>query len=97
MSCPILVFDLNKDGRQDLIWGNGHDYGLYWYEQLEPKEDGTTRWKHHTSATPLAGYALTTADLDQDGKQEIITGKRYYADGRDKGAEDLPLVRVPMR
>ena len=29
---PILVFDLNEDGRQDLIWGNGHDYGLYWYD-----------------------------------------------------------------
>jgi hypothetical protein len=94
-SCPILVFDLNEDGRQDLIWGHGHDYGLYWYEQLEPKEDGATRWKHHTIDDSFSQlHALTMADLDQDGKQEIITGKRYYAhSGRDKGAED-PILLV---
>ena len=94
-SCPILVIDLNDDGRQDLIWGKGHDYGLYWYEQLEPKEDGTTRWKHHTIDDSISQlHALTMADLDQDGKPEIITGKRYYAhSGRDKGAED-PIIMV---
>ncbi len=94
-SCPIVIFDLNKDGRQDLIWGNGHDYGLYWHEQLKPKEDGTTRWKHHLIDDSISQlHALTMADLDRDGQQEIITGKRYYAhSGRDKGAED-PIVIV---
>ena len=28
-SCPILILDLNKDGRNDLVWGDGHNYGLY--------------------------------------------------------------------
>ena len=94
-SCPILVIDLNEDGRQDLVWGKGHDYGLYWYEQLEPEEDGTTRWKHHTIDDSISQlHALTMADLDKDGNLEIITGKRYYAhSGRDKGAED-PIVMV---
>ena len=75
--------------------GNGHDYGLYWYEQLDPKGDGTTRWKHHTIDDSISQlHALTMADLDKDGKQEIITGKRYYAhSGRDKGAED-PILLV---
>ena len=94
-SCPIVVIDLNGDGRSDLLWGKGHDYGLCWYEQLEPKEDGTTRWKHHTIDDSISQlHALTMADLDQDGKQEIVTGKRYYAhSGRDKGAED-PILLV---
>ncbi|HZH97156.1 MAG TPA: VCBS repeat-containing protein [Flavisolibacter sp.] len=32
-SIPITVADINKDGLNDLIVGQAHDYGLYWYEQ----------------------------------------------------------------
>jgi hypothetical protein len=94
-SCPIIVRDLNEDGRQDLLWGDGHDYGLYWYEQLEPEKDGTTRWKHHLIDDTISQYhAITMGDLDRDGREEIITGKRYFAhSGRDKGAND-PIVLV---
>jgi hypothetical protein len=94
-SCPIIVRDLNEDGRQDLLWGDGHDYGLYWYEQLEPEKDGTTRWKHHLIDDTISQFhAITMGDLDRDGREEIITGKRYFAhSGRDKGAND-PIVLV---
>ena len=26
---PMLVVDLDADGRNDVIWGDGHNYGLY--------------------------------------------------------------------
>src|SRR5699024_5264812 len=32
-SVPILVVDVNNDGRNDLIVGQAHSYGLHWYEQ----------------------------------------------------------------
>ncbi|MCC7495876.1 MAG: VCBS repeat-containing protein, partial [Fimbriimonadaceae bacterium] len=32
-SVPILVADVNGDGLPDLIAGQGHDYGLHWWEQ----------------------------------------------------------------
>ncbi len=32
-SSPFLVVDVNRDGRNDLVWGRGHDYGVYWWEQ----------------------------------------------------------------
>ena len=93
-SCPILLLDLNKDGRNDLVWGNGHNYGLYWHEQLEPKKDGTTVWKHHLIDQEISQlHALAWDDLNKDGQPEIITGKRYYAhSGRDKGAEDEIVI-----
>ncbi|NQU12054.1 VCBS repeat-containing protein, partial [bacterium] len=32
-SVPMLVADVNGDGRNELITGNAHDYGLWWSEQ----------------------------------------------------------------
>lgn len=99
-SCPILVIDLNKDGRNDLVWGDGHNYGLYWHEQLEPRINGSTVWRHHLIDKKISQmHTLAWNDLDNDGKPEIISGKHYYAhSGRDRGAEDeILLVRyLPM-
>ena len=46
-SCPMLVLDIDGDGDNDITWGNGHNYGLYWEEQKEPNEDGSTNWEQH--------------------------------------------------
>ncbi len=92
-SCPIFVLDLNADGRKDLIWADGHNYGLYWEEQRPPSANGETQWRQHLIDKRFAqGHALAWEDIDNDGAPELITGKRYYAhSGRDPGAED-PVV-----
>ena len=89
-SCPILVVDLNQDGRNDIVWADGHSYGLYWHEQMKPQADGTTTWRQHLIDKKFSqGHALAWDDVDNDGQPELITGKRYYAhSGRDSGAED---------
>ena len=89
-SCPVLVVDLNDDGRNDIVWADGHSYGLYWHEQLEPQSDGTTTWRQHLiDKTFSQGHALAWDDVDNDGQPELITGKRYFAhSGRDSGAHD---------
>ena len=46
-SCPVLILDLNRDGRNDILWGKAHDFGLYWWEQGPPKADGTRTWNEH--------------------------------------------------
>ena len=88
-SCPILVVDLNGDGRNDMIWGRGHDYGLHYYEQLEPK-DGRTEWKNHVIDKSWSqAHALAWADVTGDGAPDLITGKRVRAhSGRDPGSRD---------
>ncbi len=93
---PMLVVDLNDDGRNDVIWGDGHNYGLYWMQQREPASDGSTNWRIHTidkrSSQP---HTMAWADMDGDGKPELVTGKRVRAhSGRDPGGEEEPVVLI---
>ncbi len=87
----IQVHDVNADGRNDLIFGRGHSYGMFWMEQTH--EGGKRGWKQHLidgSYSQLHNMQL--ADLDGDGKPEILTGKRYRGhNGRDPGGYD-PLA-----
>ena len=92
-SCPMIVTDLNEDGLNDVIWGSGHDYGVYWMEQLPPV-DGKTQWKQHVIDKSWSqAHALAWVDLDGDGKKDLITGKRVRAhSGRDPGAKEPPSI-----
>jgi len=94
-SCPIIVVDLNSDGRNDIIWADGHNYGLYWHEQLKPQSDGTVVWRQHLIDKKFSqAHCLAWADIDNDEKPELITGKRYYAhSGKDPGSEDPITVQ----
>jgi hypothetical protein len=93
-SCPFVVKDLNGDGRLDIVFGRGHNVGLYWWEQLAPKSDGTTQWKQHViDETWSQAHSLMFADLDGDGQDELVAGKCLWAhNGGDPGAGDPPVV-----
>src|SRR6185295_18507549 len=93
-SCPFVVMDLTGDGRLDIIFGRGHDFGLYWLEQLPPKPDGTTVWnKHVIDESWSQAHALVLADLDGDGQPELIAGKCIWAhNGGDPGAGEPPAI-----
>lgn len=87
-SMPMLVVDLNGDGRNEIITGNGHGYGLWWSEQ---KVHGNTRsWVHHPIDPHNAQYHdLMWIDIDGDGQPELITGKRHRAHcGNEAGEWD---------
>jgi dienelactone hydrolase len=88
---PILVADIDSDGDADLVWSRAHHTGIFWLEQ---QHRGEQRWwtKHVIDTSWSQCHTLTLADLDGDGRTEILAGKRWLAhEGKDAGEWD-PLV-----
>jgi hypothetical protein len=80
LCCPLIVTKLTDGGRNDILWGKAHEYGVYWWEQGQPKPDGTTTWSEHlVDKSWSQPHTLAWADIDGDGEPELITGKRVRA------------------
>lgn len=99
-SVPILAHDVDGDGDSDLVWGRGHNTGLYWLEQVAGDDvvgetaSGVERsWRMHAIDTEWSQlHSLLQADLNGDGRAEVIAAKRSLGhDGRDVGEHD-PMV-----
>jgi dienelactone hydrolase len=91
-SVPILVTDVDADGDTDLIWGRGHRIGLYWLEQVRDEEHPRSWLRHAIDTSWSQAHTLLLADLDGDGRNEVVAGKRYLGhDGKDPGEYD-PLA-----
>jgi hypothetical protein len=84
-SMPMLIFDVNNDGKNDVIYGQAHAYGLYWMEQKEGDE-----WVRHTIDESWSQvHALILFDIDEDMEPELVTGKRLRGHGGgDPGSTD---------
>lgn len=79
------VTDVNGDGRNDVVTSSAHDYGILWFERGEGEQ-----WtKRIIDDSWSQGHAVTLTDLNNDGKLDVLTGKRYMAhNGRDPGERE---------
>lgn len=95
--------DLDGDGKSEVVTSlAAHAHGLAIYKKSPG--DKEYRWtridvmtdKPETSPTGLAIsqlHAVEIADIDGDGKPDILTGKRFWAhNGNDPGENELPLL-----
>ena len=86
-SCPMLVVDVNRDGRADIIVGRAHSYGLDWLEQTV-----AGNWITHPIDPFVSQYHdLHWVDIDGDGESELVSGKRSRAHNGNEAGEADPL------
>jgi hypothetical protein len=78
-SVPILVHDVNGDGKNDIIVGQGHDYGLSWWEQTGDPTVAEGWTEHKIEQHRSQFHEMQLVDMDNDGEVELVTGKRYRA------------------
>ena len=93
-SCPMLIRDLDGDGKNDLVWGKGHDYGLYWWQGEGVDEDGKIKFKKQIIDDKFSQpHTIHFVDLDGDGTDELVSGKRVRAhNGGDPGGAEAPCM-----
>lgn len=92
----MWTYDVNGDRLADVLCSRPHDYGIHWFEQRAPMDGGkeTTFVDHVIDSTISQMHALTLADLDGDGVPELVSGKRWWAQGPgvNPGAGDPALL-----
>ena len=88
---PMLVYDVNGDGVNDLIVGAGHGFGLHWFEQKINAEGSREFIKHDIDTICSQYHDMQLFDIDNDGELELITGARYFAHNGNDPGEHNPI------
>ncbi|HIJ52932.1 MAG TPA: VCBS repeat-containing protein [Planctomycetes bacterium] len=88
-SHPILVYDVDEDGLNDIIIGAAHAYGLVWMKQ-SVSSTGKRTFKQIWVETGFGQFhTIAMDDLNGDGKPDLVSGKRLFAHhGRDTSCYD---------
>ncbi|MFO0893174.1 MAG: VCBS repeat-containing protein [Isosphaeraceae bacterium] len=87
----MIAYDVDHDGKSDVIASSAHQFGIWWFRQGEVK-DGSPQFHQHDLFPRLVSetHAMIAVDLNGDGLKDLITGKRFWSHGKNEPGSDQP-------
>jgi FG-GAP-like repeat len=87
----MIPYDVNHDGKTDVIASSAHQFGIWWFEQGEVKDASPVFTKHDLFPDLVSEtHALIAADINGDGLKDLVTGKRFWSHGKNEPGSDKP-------
>ena len=90
----LFAFDVDNDGKADVLSSSAHKFGLWWHKQLQANKDGHPEWKKNELFKDLVSetHAGQFVDIDGDGQADWVTGKRWWSHGKSEPGSDKPAM-----
>jgi hypothetical protein len=86
----MFAYDVDGDGKADIISSSSHAYGIWWHQQ-RPGKDGNPEFLKQDLFPKLVSqtHALHCVDINGDGLKDLVTGKRWWAHGNKGDADPM--------
>ena len=87
----MIAYDVNHDGKTDVIASSAHQFGIWWFERTGEKDGDSAFIKHDLFPNLVSEtHALIAADINRDGLTDLVTGKRFWSHGHHEAGSDQP-------
>src|SRR5262249_5675521 len=89
----MFAYDMDGDGKADVISSSAHKFGMWWYHQRGGKDEHPTFIRQDLFREMLSEtHAMHCVDINGDGLKDLVTGKRWWSHGRSEPGSDWPAM-----